>query len=207
MNDTIQVIDKETGTKQTYILQEKPEQQEIDLTVLIIVFKGIIKVLKFSLYVCLSFLELFIRVVKVLFNLTEYKPLQSLTNRKNSFLTRVAQKEINKEKVRFASDYLGRHEFVFPRSDDFLNLYKEIQQRLFDISEHNINLNKELYRDTVNQISCLVVEAEKQALKLGYEYGRETKFKLDTSTVYEEFIADKVMTGESNRKFRTNSED
>lgn len=211
MNNTIEVIDKDTNTKQTYVLREKPEKKEIDLTipktVLKLIFKSIIKLLKFSIYIVISLLEVFIRLIKVLFNLNDYKPLQGVTDSKNSFLTRIAKKEINKEKIRFVSDYLGRHEYIFPRSDNFLNCYKEIQQRLKNISDNNIELSYELYHDTMKRISILVTEAEKQALREGYSYARETKYKLDTSTVYDEFIQDRVMQGESNRKYQNNKEE
>lgn len=179
------------------------EQRNIYIDLLEGLFKLTIKALKFSLYMCVSFLELLIKLIKVLFNLNDYKPLQSFTEGRNNFLNSIAQKEINKEKIRFTFDYMGRHEFIFPRSDLFLSCYKEIQQRLKGISEHNINLNNELYKDTIKEINCLIVEAEKQSLKLGYEYARETKYKLDTSTVYDEFVQDKIMQGECNRKFKS----
>lgn len=192
------LIELETPTDPT-------EMEECESPYLIFikqVIKAALKLFKFSLYLVISFLELMIKLLKVLFNMNEYKPLQGVTDGKDSFLNRIAQKEINKEKIRFASDYMGRHEFIFPRSDLFLNSYKEIQQRLKDISENNIKLNNELYKDTIKQINVLVVEAEKQSMKLSYEYARETKYKLDTSTVYDDFIADRIMQGECNRKFK-----
>lgn len=204
MNNTIQIIDKENNTKQTYVLKEKEEAQDYAIfsEVLNIALKGIVSALKFSLYLVISLLELVIKLIKVLFNLTEYKPLQSLTEGRESILDRIAHRNINKERIRFSTDFLCRHEYNFPRSDMFLNTYKTIQQRLKDISDNNINLSNELYKDTIYQINVLIVEAEKQALSEGYSYARETKYKLDTSTVYEDFIQEKVMTGESNRKYK-----
>ena len=193
------LIELETPTD----TEEIEEYENTYLTIIKAIIKATFKALKFSLYLVISFLELLIKLLKVLFNMNEYKPLQGVTDGKNTILNRIAQKEINKEKIRFTFDYMGRHEFIFPRSDLFLSCYKEIQQRLKDISEHNINLNNELYKDTIKEINCLIVEVEKQSLKLGYEYARETKYKLDTSTVYDEFITSKIMTGESNRKFRS----
>lgn len=166
-----------------------------------VIGKLIFKVFQFGLYLVITFLELLIKLLKAMF-LRDFKPFGIVTDSKNSFLNKIAKKEINKEKIRFTADYMGRHEYTFPRSDTFLNSYKEIQERLKAVSEHNINLNNELYKDTIKQINCLIVESEKQALKQGYEYARETKYKLDTSTVYQDFIQDKVMQGESNRKFK-----
>lgn len=203
---TIELLDKSTNTKQTYVLREDLHQEQLkenNIYILVqTVLKATIKALKFSLYLIVNFLELFLKVIKVLFNLTEYKPFKSITEGKESILDRIAFRNINKEKIRFSTDFLCRHEYSFPRSDNFLNTYKTIQQRLKDISDNNIKLNNDLYKDTIYQINVLVVEAEKQALSEGYSYARETKYKLDTSTVYEDFIQEKIMTGESNRKFK-----
>lgn len=166
-----------------------------------VILKIIYKVFQFGLYLVITFLELLIKLLKAMF-LRDFRPFGIVTEGKNNFLNNIARKEINREKIRFTADYMGRHEYTFPRSDTFLNSYKEIQERLKAVSEHNINLNNELYKDTIKQINCLIVESEKQALKQGYEYARETKYKLDTSTVYQDFIQDKVMQGESNRKFK-----
>lgn len=203
----IEILDKDTNVKETYVLQEKAENTEINyLKEVFKIVKSILKaalvVFRFNVYLAISFLELIIKLIKVLFNLNEYKPLKSITEGRESILDRIAHKNINKERIRFSTDYLCRHEYTFPRSDTFLNTYKTIQQRLKDISDNNINLNNDLYKDTIYQINVLIVEAEKQALSEGYSYARETKYKLDTSTVYEDFIQEKVMTGESNRKFK-----
>ena len=201
-------MDLNAKKKYRLIELETPTEEEIEeyenpyLIFIKQIIKATFKLLKFSLYLVISFLELLIKLIKVLF-LNDYEPFGTVKETGNNFLNKIAKKEINKEKIRFASDYMGRHEFIFPRSDLFLNTYKEIQQRLKDISEHNINLNNELYKDTIKQINVLVVEAEKQSLKLGYEYCRETKYKLDTSTVYDEFVQDKIMQGECNRKFKS----
>lgn len=204
MNNTIQIIDKENNTKQTYVLKDKEEAQDYAIfsEVLNIALKGIVSALKFSLYLVISFLELFLKVIKVLFNLTDYKPLKSLSEGKQSILDKIAHRNINKERIRFSTDLLCRHEYNFPRSDMFLTTYKTIQERLKNISDNNINLSNELYKDTLYQINVLIVEAEKQALNQGYSYARETKYKLDTSTVYEDFVQEKIMTGESNRKYK-----
>ena len=203
---TIELLDKSTNTKQTYVLREDQHQEQLKENKIYIlvqtVLKATIKALKFSLYLIVSFLELFLKVIKVLFNLTEYKPFKSITEGRERILDRIAFRNINKERIRFSTDFLCRHEYNFPRSDMFLNTYKEVQQRLKDISDNNINLNNELYKDTLYQINVLIVEAEKQALSEGYSYARETKYKLDTSTVYDDFIQEKIMTGESNRKYK-----
>lgn len=189
-------------------LETKTDTEEIEeyespyLTLAKGIIKANLKVLKFSLYLCIGFLELIIKLIKVLFNLTDYKPFKTITESKNSFLNNIAYDNINKEKVKFASDFMCRHEYSFPRSDTFLNCYKEIQQRLKNISDNNIELNNALYRDTIKQINVLIVEAEKQALKQGYGYAKESKYKLDITDAYDSYIENKIMQGESNRKFK-----
>lgn len=208
MKNTVELDDKR------YVIQEvKPDDPteennflEVGIVVGRVIGKLIYKVFQFGLYLSVTFLELLIKLLKTLFLGDDYKPFNFILEAREKRLDRRAKDNINKEKIRFVSDYLCRHEYVFPRTDTFLNDYKQIQQRLKDISENNINLSNELYHDTMKRISILVTEAEKQALKLGYEYARETKYQLDTSTVYQDFIQDKVMQGESNRKF-TEDED
>lgn len=211
MNNTIEILDRDTNTKQVYILQEdKVTQSEFDKEVLVEILKVLIKVSKFSLYIAISFLEMFLNVLKVIFNLTDYSPFKGLTEgliaTREDRLDKRAREKVSKERTKFASEYLCRHEFVFPRSDEYLNTYREIQSRLQNFSEHNIELTTELYRDTMKQISILVVEAEKQALKQGYQYARDTKYKIDVSEAYDEYIQSKVMQGESNRKYRAEGE-
>lgn len=207
MQNTIEIVDRDTNTRQVYILQEdKIKQSEVDKEVFIAIMKAIIKVSKFCLYVAISFLEMFLNVMKVIFNLTDYSPFTGLTEgliqAREDRLDKRAREKVSKERTKFATEYLCRHEFVFPRSDEYLNTYKEIQSRLQSFSEHKIELTQELYRDTMKQISILVVEAEKQALKQGYQYARDTKYKIDVSEAYDEYIKSQVMQGESNRKYR-----
>ena len=173
------------------------EQNSLFITL----FKLTISGLKFTTYLIISFLEYLIKILKIIFNLTDYEPFKPITDSKNTMLDRIAYKNINKEKIRFTTDFLCRHEYVFTRSDMYLSTYKMVQQRLKDVSDNNIKLNNDLYRDTIKQINILIVESEKQALSEGYGYARETQYKLDTSTVYDNFIQNKIMTGQSNRKF------
>ena len=160
---TIELLDKSTNTKQTYVLREDLHQEQLkenNIYILVqTVLKATIKALKFSLYLIVNFLELFLKVIKVLFNLTEYKPFKSITEGRERILDRIAFRNINKERIRFSTDFLCRHEYSFPRSDMFLNTYKTIQERLKNISDNNINLSNELYKDTLYQINVLPGQA------------------------------------------------
>lgn len=163
----------------------------------------ILKVLHFSIYVVISFLELLIKLLKTLFNLNEYKPFEGIIEGKNNILNRIAQQEINNERIKVVAEYNCKHEYVFTRSNDFNNCYKEIQLRLKNISEHNIELNRDLYIDTIKRINSLIVLAEREAMKQSYSYAKQTKYKLDESNVYDSYIQDKIMQGESSIKFRS----
>lgn len=182
------------------------EQRNIYIDLLEELFRLTIRAMKFSLYLVISFLELLIKIIKVLFNMTEYKPFQSFTEGRNNFLNNIAQQEINRERVKFVTEYNCKHEYIFPRTQEFNECYKEIQTRLKDISEHNIELNRELYIDTIKRINALVVMAEREAMKESYAYAKKTKYKLDETEVYDSYILDKIMQGESNRKFRVEEE-
>lgn len=184
-------------------LNKTIEEQNIYIDLLEKIFRATIKALKFSLYLCISFIEFLIKILKVLFNLTEYKPFEAITQGRNNFLSNIAQQEINRERVKFVTSFNCKHEYTFTRSNEFNSCYKEIQLRLKNISEHNIELNRDLYIDTIKRINTLIVLAEKEAMKQSYAYAKQTKYKLDESIVYDEFIKEKIMQGESNIKFTT----
>lgn len=164
--------------------------------------KLIIRALKLSLYICINFLEMFIKLLKILFGLNDYRPFQAVTDTKNSFFNRIAQRNINQYKIQFATDILSRHEYNFKRSNQFLAQYKYIQDKLKDISTNEILINDEIYRDIFKRISILVSEAENKALEEGYNHARKTHYRLYDDEIYEDYIRDKVMKGESNTDWK-----
>ena len=205
MNNTIEILDKDTNIKQTYVLKEKPETTEVDylraaFKIFKFTFKLILSVLKFSLYLVISFIELFIKVIKVLLNLTEYKPFQSLTEGRNSILNRIADKNINQYKVKFATEHLTRHTYEFDRSELYNSTYKDIQEKLKAFADNNIAINQDIYRDILRKIDIITVEVEKQALKEGYSYASFTKYRLSDEEVFDDYIQYKVMRGEGHGK-------
>lgn len=210
MNNTIEILDKETNTKQVYVLKEETEEieqtteKEIDYSRIVDFFKILIKltikVLKFTLYLVISFLELFIKVIKVLFNINEYKPFQGLVDIKDNILDDRAKKNISKERIKFATEKLTRHTYEFERSDLYLNTYKDIQEKLKDFSDNNVAINNDIYKDILAKIDVLTVEVEKKALQEGYNYAAFTKYRLSDEEVYEDFIEYKIMKGEGHGK-------
>lgn len=183
----------------TKVIHEELEQKN---TLFIDLFKGLIKALKFSLYLVISFLELLIKIMKVLFNLNDYRPLRAITEGKNSILNRIADSNINQYRVKFVAENLSRHEYNFQRSDQFLAQYSYLQKELQKIADNEIVINTEIYRDIFKRISILVAEAENKALKEGYNYARETKYKLYDNDIYNDYIRDKVLKGDSNTDWR-----
>ena len=60
----------------------------------------------------------------------------------------------------------------------------------------DLRLNEELAKDTIKRLDIILLEAEKQSLKDGYKYAKETKYKLSDDEVYSDFIENKIMRGE-----------
>lgn len=163
-----------------------------------------ISILKFSLYLVISFLEIFIKLLKIALNLTNYKPFREfrIATKRDSLLSRIAEKDINKYRVRFVSEMLAQHQYNFQRTEQYLAQYKYLQVKLKEIADNEILINTEIYRDIFKRINILVVEAEKQALKQGYQYAKETKYKLNDTETYNEYIRSRVMQGESNTDYK-----
>ena len=182
----------------TKVIHEELEQNSLFIDL----FKGLIKALKFSTYLVISFLELLIKIMKVLFNLNDYRPLRAITEGKNSIIYRIADSNINQYRVKFVADNLSRHEYNFQRSEQFLAQYSYLQKELQKIADNQIVINTDIYRDIFKRISILVAEAENKALKEGYNYARETKYKLYDNDIYNDYIRDKVLKGDSNTDWR-----
>lgn len=170
------------------------------------ILKIILRIMKFGLYFGISILELFIKILKVIFNLTDYKPLQHVTDSKNNFLNNIAAKEINKYKIKFATEKLTQHTYEFERSELFSSTYKDIQEKLKDFADNGVVINHDIYKDILNKIDILTIEADRKALQEGYRYAKVTKYKLQDNEVYSDFIQYKIMGGEgigkTNQEYR-----
>lgn len=186
MNNTIEIENKENN-------------QEEQTSFWFCTLKSlVIKVFKFNLYLIISFLELLIKVIKGLFNLNDYKPFNRLTEGKNSILNKIADKNIDKYKVKFVAENLSRHEYNFQRTEQFLAQYSYLQNKLQEIADNQILIDREIYRDIFKRISILVAEAENKALKEGYDHARKTHYQLYGDEINEDFIRDKILSGQSN---------
>lgn len=159
-----------------------------------------LRILKFGLYACISFLELLLKILKVLLNMTEYYPLQPLTEAKNSFLNRIASEQINKYEINYSIAKLTKHTYEFERSELFSSTYKYIQEKLKDFSDNNVAINENIYKDILTKIDILTVEADKKALQEGYNYAKLTKYKLSDNEVYNDFLQYNILRGEGNGK-------
>ncbi|WP_455543857.1 hypothetical protein [Intestinibacter sp.] len=194
---TIELIDEETNQKYTYKLEEDVPEEHA----LIKIIKFTLKVLRFSLYLCVTVLEVFIKLLKRLF-LKDYEPFKEVSKKKVGLLDRIAQRNINKEKIKLASEYLARHEYNFERSDQYLMQYKFLQEKLSDISKNKVVLDTEIYRDIFKRVNILVSEAETKALEEGYKHAKRTHYKLKDQDIYEDFIKDKVLRGEGQTNWK-----
>lgn len=160
-----------------------------------------LKALQFVLYLCVTFIQLFINLIRSLF-LNEYEPFGPVKETGNNFLDRIANKRINRYRIQFAAEHLSRHEYNFQKSEQFLAQYKYLQDKLKDISDNQILINDEIYRDIFKRISILVSEAENKALQEGYNHARKTRYRLYDQEIYEDYIRDKVLKGEANTDWK-----
>ena len=110
------------------------------------ILKLLLKVARFGLYLAIMFVEMFTKLLKALF-LSDYEPFKAIIDSKNRALDKRAETKIDKYKVKFVSDTLSRHEYNFQRSSQFLAQYKYLQEKLQEISDNNIIIDREIYRD------------------------------------------------------------
>lgn len=175
----------------TQVVEEK--EKNIYIEILKVLIKLIFKAFKFGLYVVLQLLKLLIQVVEGIFKLDEYRPFQSVSDSLES--KRDAQ----------IKDYIDRntklhavttHSYTFVRSETFAKNYSVVTERIDQVASLDLRLNDELAKDTIKRLDLILLEAEKQSLKDGYKYAKETKYKLSDDEVYSDFIENKIMRGE-----------
>ena len=94
------------------------------------ILRLILKVLKFSSYLAITLLELFIKVSKELLNLTDYEPFKFVTDYKYEVLGHRVKEDLNLKAIQAATDNMARHQYNFQRSDMFQTQYKNIQEIL-----------------------------------------------------------------------------
>lgn len=195
---TIEILDKETNTKQTYVLQEEHEhdqEQQIEVFYFELVKKIVrvaLIVFKFVSYLVISFLELLIKVIKGMF-FSDYKPFKWVTDSKESFLDNIAKKHIKKNTKPYAKT---RHSYEFTRSELFARNYSHIEKLLKECANNGITINESIYKDILKRIDIIVIEAEREALQEGYSYATYTKYRLSEDEVFDDYIQYKIMRGE-----------
>ena len=160
------------------------------------ILRLILKVLKFSSYLAITLIELFIKVSKVLLNLTDYEPFKFVTDYKNEVLGNRVKEDINLKAIQAATDNMARHQYNFQRSDMFQTQYKNIQEILKICKDEQAPINDDIYKDIIYRIAILVVESEKVALKEGHQYAKRTKFLLDNN-IYDNYVREKILSGEA----------
>ena len=202
MKDTIEILDKDTNTKQTYVLQEEQEEeQEVKIEVFYFelvkkIVRAAFMVLKFSLYLVISFLELLIKVIKGMF-FSEYKPFKRFTDSKANFMDNMAKDYVIKNTKPHAKT---RHQYEFTRSELFARNYSKIDTMLKECAKNGITINEDIYKDILKRIDIIIVEAEREALQEGYSYAAFTKYRLKDDEVFDDYIQYKIMRGEGHGK-------
>ena len=167
----------------TQVVEEK--EKNIYIEILKVLIKLIFKAFKFGLYVVLQLLKLLISVIEGLFKLDEYRPFQSVSD------------SIESKRDAQIKDYIDRntklhavttHSYTFVRSETFAQNYNIVTQRIDQVASLDLRLNEELAKDTIKRLDLILLEAEKQSLKDGYKYAKETKYQLSDDEVYSDFI-------------------
>lgn len=175
----------------TQVVEEK--EKNIYIEILKVLIKLIFKAFKFGLYVVLQLLKLLIRVIEGIFKLDEYRPFQSVSNSIESKRDAQIKDYIDKNTKLHATT---RHTYTFVRSEAFAQNYNIVTERIDQVASLDLRLNNELAKDTIKRLDIILLEAEKQSLKDGYKYAKETKYKLSDDEVYSNFIENKIMRGE-----------
>lgn len=196
MKDTIEILDKDTNTKQTYVLQEEQDQEQqikvFYFELIKKIMKGALVCFKFVAYLVISFLELLIKVIKGMF-FSDYKPFKVFTDSKASFMDNMAKDYVIKNTKPHAKT---RHQYEFTRSELFARNYSKIDTMLKECAKNGITINEAIYKDILKRIDIIVVEAEREALQEGYSYAAFTKYRLSDDEVFDDFIEYKIMRGE-----------
>ncbi len=173
------------------VLEEK--EKNIYIEILKVLIKLMFKAFKFGLYLVLELLKLLIRVIEGIFKLDEYRPFQSVSDSLESKRDAQIKNYIDKNTKLHATT---RHTYTFVRSETFAKNYNVVTERIDQVASLDLRLNDELAKDTIKRLDIILLEAEKQSLKDGYKYAKETKYKLSDDEVYSDFIENKIMRGE-----------
>lgn len=174
--------------------QKDTKQYNLDWISNFIIIAGKLsfKFIRFVLYLIISFLEMFIRVMKSLLNLEGYKPFKGVSN---AYKTRKDIKIKDYIERKTEPHALVTHNYEFIRNRTFAATYVEIDNLLVDCSKNSVKLNENIAKDVLKKIDILIVESERQALSEGYGYAKNTHFRFNEDEAYKEFITDKIMQG------------
>ena len=185
--DKIEILDRDKKTKAVYRLDKEEhlegyqEEREYN-SWLEVVISSIFKVLRFNLYLIMSFLKL---------------------------LSRKEVKQDKEKQDKKAKDYIIRntkphatttHNYEFIRSKLFARNYLKIDKLLEKCAKHDAELNNKLYQDIMKRLDIIIVEAERQALSEGYKYAKQTRYKFESQEAFDKYIQDRIMRGEDYRE-------
>ena len=140
------------------------------------ILRLILKVLKFSTYLAITLLELFIKVSKALLNLTDYEPFKFVKDYKYEVLGKRVENDINLQTIQVATNNMARHQYNFKRSEMFQTQYKNIQEILKICKDEQAPINDDIYKDIL--------------------YRRGMGFLLDNK-IYDNYVREKILSGEA----------
>lgn len=162
------------------------EEKQCDWFTIIIklLYKGICFCLKFSIYLVLSFLQMIIDICYKLMDFDNW----SFLNARQEDDERLLEIEVDENST--------RHEYKMKRSKEFKEKHDEIANLLKIDSKREIIIDNTVSKDILQKIDIIVYESEKNALRKGYKFARETKCILEDEEIYSKYIESRVMRGE-----------
>ena len=148
-------------------------------------YRGICFFIKFSVYLCLSFIQM---IIDIVYKLMDFENWNFLNKREDAKQQRLLEVEVDENST--------RHEYIVKRSKEYDERYKEISNLLHSDDDKEIVINSVISNDILAKIDIIVYESEKNALRQGYKFAKETKCMLDDESVYKDYIQSRVMRGE-----------
>lgn len=166
---------------------DKEQNNELFSKLMTLLLKGMCFCFKFSVYLVISFIQMIINIISTLMDFENWDFLNKRRNFEDDKLLQVQVDE---------SRNTSKHEYVVKRSKQYNKVHGEIENLLSLNRNQQAVLDSYMAEDVLAKIDIVVYESEKNALKQGYKFARETKYILEDGEIYESYIKSRVMRGE-----------
>ncbi|MGM9536546.1 MAG: hypothetical protein ACI3VR_14875 [Intestinibacter sp.] len=172
--------------QQSDLIQEE-KNNDLFSTFLMLMFKGMCFCFKFGIYLIISFLQM---IINIIYTLMDFESWDFLNRRNEVREDRLLEVEVQEK------ESSSKHEYIVKRSNQYNKIHDEIEGLLKVNENQQTVIDNFIADDILAKIDIVVFESEKNALKQGYKFARETKYILEDSEIYESYIKSRVMRGE-----------